>query len=105
MREKKYQVCITIYNSFDVKADSKEDAETKVRDFSDSDILNDSDFNINYIDEITMSASKTTKKELLSLVARIATAYEEKAMDFQPIEKYRELYDDIISTLEEAESE
>jgi hypothetical protein len=46
-----------------------------------------------------MSASRTTKKELLSLVARIATAYE-----LHPILP-SELYDDIISTLEEVENE
>ena len=45
-----YQVGITIYNSFEVEADSKEDAELKVRDFSDDKILDDSDFNIHYID-------------------------------------------------------
>tara|TARA_R110001583_G_scaffold87149_4_gene227735 strand:- start:643 stop:783 length:141 start_codon:yes stop_codon:yes gene_type:complete len=46
-----------------------------------------------------MSTSRTTKKELLSLVARIATAYER-----HPILP-SELYDDIISTLEEAEND
>ena len=52
MGKKDYQVSITIHNSFDVKADSAEEAEIKVREFSDSDLLFDSDFNINYVDEL-----------------------------------------------------
>ena len=48
----KYKVEITIYNSFEVEANSEEEeAETKVREFSDRDILYDSDFNVNYIDK------------------------------------------------------
>lgn len=47
----KYKVEITIYNSFDVEADSEEEAETKVREFSARDILNDCDFNINYVEK------------------------------------------------------
>ena len=48
----RYQVGITIHNSFEVEADSKEEAENKVREFSDSQILDDSDFNVTYTDEI-----------------------------------------------------
>ena len=44
----RYQVGITIYNSFEVEADSQEEAENKVRDFSEGEILTDSDFNIQY---------------------------------------------------------
>ena len=47
----KYKVEITIYNSFEVEANSEEEAETKVRELSARDILNDSDFNVNYIDK------------------------------------------------------
>jgi hypothetical protein len=48
-----YRVGVTIYNSFEVEADSKEEAENKVRDFSDGEILTDSDFNIHYTDLLT----------------------------------------------------
>ena len=48
----RYQVGITIHNSFEVEADSKEQAEYKVRDYSNDAILNDCDFNISYSDEI-----------------------------------------------------
>ncbi len=55
-----------------------------------------------------MSASRITKKELLSLVARIATAYERYPYRSSTLLGGilpSELYDDIISTLEEAENE
>ena len=48
----RYQVGITIHNSFEVEADSKEEAEYKVRDYCDDAILNDCDFNVTYADEI-----------------------------------------------------
>ena len=48
----KYQVGITIYNSFEVEADSKEEAESKVRDYSNTEILDDCDFSITYTEEI-----------------------------------------------------
>ena len=48
----KYQIGITIYNTFEVEADSKEEAQNKVRDYCNDAILNDCDFNISYSDEI-----------------------------------------------------
>ena len=48
----RYQVGITIHNSFEVEADSKEEAQNKVRDYCNDAILNDCDFNISYSDEI-----------------------------------------------------
>ena len=48
----KYQVGITIYNTFEVEADSEEEAQNKVRDYCDDAILNDCDFNVTYADEI-----------------------------------------------------
>ena len=48
----KYQIGITIYNTFEVEADSKEGAQNKVRDYCNDAILNDCDFNISYSDEI-----------------------------------------------------
>ena len=49
----KYQVGITIYNSFQVEADNKAEAEYLVREYSNRQILDDSDFNITYNDKIT----------------------------------------------------
>ena len=49
-----------------------------------------------------MSASRTTKKELLSLLARIATTLKGNSLD--PLIPY-DLYDDIILTLKEAKKE
>ena len=48
----RYQIGITIYNSFEVEADSQEEAENKVRDFDLYKTLDDADFNITYADEI-----------------------------------------------------
>ena len=48
----KYQVGVKIYNSFEVEADSEEEAEEKVRELSIESTLRDSDFNITYVDEI-----------------------------------------------------
>ena len=48
---KKYLVGVTIYNSFEVKADSEEEAKSVVRDMDNDAILNDSDFNITYADD------------------------------------------------------
>ena len=46
----KYQVGITIYNSFEVEADSEEDAEYKVRELDVYKTLDDCDYNITYVD-------------------------------------------------------
>jgi len=48
----KYQVGMTIYNSFEVEANSKEEAEEKVREFDTFKTLRDADYNITYIDEV-----------------------------------------------------
>ncbi len=48
----KYQVGIKIYNSFEVEADSKEEAEQKVRELDVYETLDDCDFNITYVDQI-----------------------------------------------------
>ncbi len=48
----RYQIGITIYNTFEVEADSKEEAQNKVRDYCNDAILNDCDFNVTYTDEI-----------------------------------------------------
>ena len=47
----KYQVGIKIYNCFSVEADSKQDAEDKVRDLSVHETLDDADYNITYVNE------------------------------------------------------
>ena len=49
---KKYQVGIKIYNSFEVEAESEEEAEEKVRELDVYKTLMDCDFNITYVDEI-----------------------------------------------------
>lgn len=49
---KKYQVGVKIYNSFEVEADSEEEAEEKVRELDVYKTLADSDYNITYVDEI-----------------------------------------------------
>jgi len=48
----KYHVSITIYNSFEVEADSKEQAEQIVRELSVYDTLDGADYNINYVEEL-----------------------------------------------------
>ena len=49
---KKYQVGVKIYNSFEVEADSEEEAEEKVRELDVYKTLMDCDFNITHVDEI-----------------------------------------------------
>jgi len=46
----KYQVGIKIYNCFSVEADSKQEAEDKVRELSAHETLDDADYNIAYVD-------------------------------------------------------
>lgn len=48
----KYQVGVTIYNSFEVEADSEEEAEMQVRTLSIESTLRDSDFNISYVEKL-----------------------------------------------------
>ena len=48
----KYQVGVKIYNSFEVEADSEEEAEIKVREMDLYDTFKHCDFNICYVDEI-----------------------------------------------------
>ena len=49
----KYYVGLTIYNTFEVEADSEEQAEEKVRDLSVHATLDEADYNITYVDEIS----------------------------------------------------
>jgi len=46
-----YYVGISIYNSYCVTAESEEEAEDIVRDMDTHKLLDNSDFNVNYIDE------------------------------------------------------
>ena len=48
----KYQVGVKIYNSFEIEADSEEEAEQKVRELDVYETLDDCDFNITYVDQI-----------------------------------------------------
>jgi DNA-dependent RNA polymerase auxiliary subunit epsilon len=48
----KYQVGITIYNSFEIEANSEEEAEEQVRELDVYKTLDDADYNITYVDKI-----------------------------------------------------
>tara|TARA_X000001036_G_scaffold342176_1_gene321667 strand:+ start:2332 stop:2517 length:186 start_codon:yes stop_codon:yes gene_type:complete len=48
----KYQIGVTIYNTFEVEADSEEEAEMQIRTLSIESTLRDSDFNITYIEQL-----------------------------------------------------
>ena len=48
----KYHVGLTIYNAFEVEANSREEAEEKVRDLSIEDTLDAADYSITYVDEL-----------------------------------------------------
>ena len=48
----KYQVGVKIFNSFEVEANSEEEAEEKVRELDVYKTLMDCDFNITYVDKI-----------------------------------------------------
>ena len=60
----KYQVGVKIYNSFEVEADSEEEAEEKVRELSIESTLRDSDFNITYVDEIKWEGKRESRQEM-----------------------------------------
>ena len=49
---KKFYIGVSILNCYEVDAKNKEEAEDIVRNYSDKELLEDNDFNINYIDEI-----------------------------------------------------
>ena len=48
----KYYVGLTIHNTFEVEAESEEEAEEKVRDLSLESTLDDADYNITYVEEL-----------------------------------------------------
>lgn len=48
----KYYVGLTIHNTFEVEASSREDAEEKVRDLSIEATLDYADYSITYVDEL-----------------------------------------------------
>ena len=50
--KKKYYIGVSILNCYEVDAKNEEEAEDIVRNYSDKELLDDSDFNINYVDEI-----------------------------------------------------
>ena len=49
---KKYYIGVSILNVYEVEAKNEEQAEEVVRNYSHKELLDDCDFNINYIDEI-----------------------------------------------------
>ena len=51
-QKKKYYVGVSILNVYEVEAKNKEEAEDAIRNYSNEELLEDHDFNINYIDEI-----------------------------------------------------
>ncbi len=50
--KKKYYIGVSILNCYEVDAKDQEEAEEIVRNYSHKELLEDSDFNVNYIDEI-----------------------------------------------------
>ena len=50
--KKKYYIGVSILNVYEVEAKNEEQAEDIVRNYSNEELLDDSDFNVNYIDEI-----------------------------------------------------
>ena len=51
-KKKKYYIGVSILNCYEVDAKNEEEAEEIVRNYSNEEVLDDSDFNVNYIDEI-----------------------------------------------------
>jgi hypothetical protein len=51
-QKKKYYIGVSILNCYEVDAKDQEEAEEIVRNYSHKELLEDSDFNVNYIDEI-----------------------------------------------------
>ena len=49
---KKYYIGVSILNVYEVEAKNEEQAEDIVRNYSNEELLEDSDFNVNYIDEV-----------------------------------------------------
>ena len=49
---KKYYIGVSILNVYEVEAKNEEQAEDIVRNYSNEELLEDCDFNVNYIDEI-----------------------------------------------------
>jgi hypothetical protein len=60
---KKYQVGVKIYNSFEVEADSEEEAEQKVREMDLYDTFEHCDYNICYVDEVLDSVKLSPDEE------------------------------------------
>ena len=54
----KYYVGLTIHNTFEVEAESEYEAEEKVRELSVYATLDEADYNITYVEELTSWASK-----------------------------------------------
>ena len=48
----KYLIGITIYNCFEIEADSEEEAEEKARELDVYQTLDDADYNITYVEEV-----------------------------------------------------
>lgn len=48
----KYIVYVTVRNSYEVEANSKYEAETMIREMDADEILNDSDFKVEEVEEI-----------------------------------------------------
>ena len=61
---KKYQVGVKIYNSFEVEANSEEEAEEKVRELDVYATLRECDFNIYYVDEIKWEGKRESRQEM-----------------------------------------
>lgn len=59
----KYKVGVKIYNSFEVEADSEDEAEQKVREMDLYDTFEHCDYNICYVDEVLDSVKLSPDEE------------------------------------------
>jgi hypothetical protein len=60
----KYLVGITIYNCFEIEADSEEEAEEQARELDVYQTLDDADYNITYVDEIKEIKKRNIPREM-----------------------------------------
>ena len=86
MMSKKYQVGVTIYNSFEVEADSVEDAEIQVREMDLYDTFEHCDYNITYVDEV--KDTDIPKEMCQDLLDRIKKRDDSYALSMESKPKY-----------------
>jgi phosphoglycerate dehydrogenase-like enzyme len=55
----KYKVEVTIYNSYEIEAESQEEAEQLARELDCHETLRDCDFNVNHCEEVRETNGET----------------------------------------------